>query len=146
MGVLDTYNNSNFGRSSIGGGGGGGGNFGYGSIGQVVDAYVQNKINYREAYNILRNQFGLSDNDINDVLIEEPYALIYQNRTCYCVGDQDPTPISIVINSYNGKNITYRNFYAEIEKKWDKDYVVCNHNFLEGISIKNNIIELEFGS
>ncbi len=71
MGVLDTYNNSNFGRSSIGGGGGGGGNFGYGSIGQVVDAYVQNKINYREAYNILRNQFGLSDNDINDVLIEE---------------------------------------------------------------------------
>ena len=69
MGVLDTYNNSNFGRSSIGGGGGG--NFGYGSIGQVVDAYVQNKINYREAYNILRNQFGLSDNDINDVLIEE---------------------------------------------------------------------------
>ena len=70
MGVLDTYNNSNFGRSSIGGGGGGG-NFGYGSIGQVVDAYVQGKISYREAYNILSNQFGLSDNDINDVLIEE---------------------------------------------------------------------------
>ena len=67
MGVLDTYNNSNFGRSSIGGGN----NSGYGSIGQVVDAYVQGKISYREAYNILRNQFGLSDNDINDVLIEE---------------------------------------------------------------------------
>ena len=93
--------------------------------------------------------FSYDAEDVNwldDVLIEEPYALIYQNRTCYCVGDQDPTPISIVINSYNGKNITYRNFYAEIEKKWDKDYVVCNHNFLEGISIKNNIIELEFGS
>ena len=72
MGVLDTYNNSNFGKSSgIGGGGGGGGNFGYGSIGQVVDAYNQNKINYREAYTILREQFGLSDNDINDVLIAE---------------------------------------------------------------------------
>ena len=67
MGVLDTYNNSNFGRSSIGGGS----NSGYGSIGQVVDAYNQNKINYREAYNILMNEFGLSDNDINDVLIAE---------------------------------------------------------------------------
>jgi len=83
MGVLDTYNNSNFGRtggfggggSSGGGGGGGsiggGSNSGYGSIGQVVDAYVQNKINYREAYSILMNEFNLSDNDINDVLIEE---------------------------------------------------------------------------
>ena len=67
MGVLDTYNNSNFGRSSIGGGS----NSGYGSISEVVNAYVQNKINYREAYTILREQFGLSDNDINDVLIEE---------------------------------------------------------------------------
>ena len=67
MGVLDTYNNSNFGRSSIGGGN----NSGYGSIGQVVDAYVQGKISYREAYNILMNEFNLSDNDINDVLIEE---------------------------------------------------------------------------
>jgi len=85
-------------------------------------------------------------NCLDDVLIEEPYALIYHHRTCYCVGDKDPTPISIVINSYNGKNITYRNFYAEIEKKWDKDYEVCNHHFLEFISIKNNIIELEFGS
>ncbi len=68
MGVLDTYNNSNFGKSSSIGGGI---NSGYTSIGQVVDAYVQDKISYREAYNILRNQFGLSDNDINDVLIEE---------------------------------------------------------------------------
>jgi len=72
MGVLDTYNNSNFGKSSgIGGGGGGGGSFGYTTIGQVVDAYNQNKINYRQAYNILMTQFRLSDNDINDILIEE---------------------------------------------------------------------------
>jgi hypothetical protein len=83
MGVLDTYNNSNFGRmggfgggGSSGGGGGGGSigggiNSGYTSIGQVVDAYVQGKISYREAYSILMNEFNLSDNDINDVLIEE---------------------------------------------------------------------------
>jgi len=87
MGVLDTYNNSNFGRTGgFGGGGssgggsggdsiGGGSNSGYGSIGQVVDAYVQGKISYREAYNILMNEFNLSDNDINDVLIEEQKPL-----------------------------------------------------------------------
>ncbi len=77
MGVLDTYSNRNFGgggsSGGIGGGGsiGGGINSGYGSIGQVVDAYVQGKISYREAYSILMNEFNLSDNDINDVLIEE---------------------------------------------------------------------------
>lgn len=80
MGVLDGYdsgraapvNNGGFTRSSsIGGGGGGGGSFGYSSVAQVVNAYTQNKISYREAYNILMNQFGLSDNDINDVLIAE---------------------------------------------------------------------------
>lgn len=72
MGILDTYSNSNFGKSSsIGGGGGGGGSFGYTTIGQVVDAYNQNKINYAQAYRILMDQFGLSDNDINDVLIAE---------------------------------------------------------------------------
>lgn len=80
MGVLDGYdsgraapvNNGGFTRSSsIGGGGGGGGSFGYSSVAQVVNAYTQNKISYREAYNILMNQFNLSDNDINDVLIAE---------------------------------------------------------------------------
>ncbi len=83
MGVLDTYNNSNFGRtggfggggSSGGGGGGGsiggGSNSGYTTISEVVNAYVQGKISYREAYSILMNEFNLSDNDINDVLIEE---------------------------------------------------------------------------
>tara|TARA_R110002012_G_scaffold89521_1_gene219643 strand:- start:879 stop:1280 length:402 start_codon:yes stop_codon:yes gene_type:complete len=72
MGILDTYSNSNFGKSSsIGGGGGGGGSFGYTTIGQVVDAYNQNKITYAQAYRILMDQFGLSDNDINDVLIAE---------------------------------------------------------------------------
>lgn len=80
MGVLDGYdsgraapvNNGGFTRSSsIGGGGGGGRSFGYSSVAQVVNAYTQNKISYREAYNILMNQFGLSDNDINDVLIAE---------------------------------------------------------------------------
>ena len=83
---------------------------------------------------------------LEDSVLEEPYALIYQNRTCYCVDGGDPTPITIIINSYNGKNITYRNFYEEIEKKWDKKYLPCNHNFLEGLSVYNNIIQLEFGS
>ncbi len=69
MGILDTYSNSNFGKSSSIGGGGG--SFGYTTIGQVVDAYNQNKINYAQAYRILMDQFGLSDNDINDVLIAE---------------------------------------------------------------------------
>ncbi len=69
MGILDTYSNSNFGKSSSIGGGGG--SFGYTTIGQVVDAYNQNKITYAQAYRILMDQFGLSDNDINDVLIAE---------------------------------------------------------------------------
>ncbi len=69
MGILDTYSNSNFGKSSSIGGGGG--SFGYTTIGQVVDAYNQNKINYAQAYRILMDQFNLSDNDINDVLIAE---------------------------------------------------------------------------
>jgi len=68
MGILDTYSNSNFGKSSSIGGGG---SFGYTTIGQVVDAYNQNKITYAQAYRILMDQFGLSDNDINDVLIAE---------------------------------------------------------------------------
>jgi hypothetical protein len=83
---------------------------------------------------------------LDDVLVDYPYALIYQNRTCYCVGSKDPTPITLIINSYNGKNITYRNFYEEVEKKWDRNYWVCNHHFLEGLSVKNNIIDLWFGS
>lgn len=69
MGILDTYSNSNFGKSSSIGGGGG--SFGYTTIGQVVDAYNQNKITYAQAYRILMDQFNLSDNDINDVLIAE---------------------------------------------------------------------------
>jgi len=68
MGILDTYSNSNFGKSSSIGGGSGSG---YTTIGQVVDAYNQNKITYAQAYRILMDQFGLSDNDINDVLIAE---------------------------------------------------------------------------
>jgi len=68
MGILDTYSNSNFGKSSSIGGGGGSG---YTTIGQVVDAYNQNKITYAQAYRILMSDFGLSDNDINDVLIAE---------------------------------------------------------------------------
>ena len=43
----------------------------YNTIGEVVAAYNSNKINYRQAYNILMNDFNLSDNDINDILIEE---------------------------------------------------------------------------
>lgn len=43
----------------------------YNTIGEVVAAYNSNKISYSTAYRILREQFGLSDNDINDVLIAE---------------------------------------------------------------------------
>ena len=68
MGILDTYSNSNFGKSSSIGGGSGSG---YTTISQVVDAYNQNKITYAQAYRILMDEFGLSDNDINDVLIAE---------------------------------------------------------------------------
>jgi len=73
MGVLDTYNNSNFGKSSgIGGGGGGGGGFGYATINEVKLAYDSNKLSYNAAYRILMDQFGLSDLDIQDVLVIEP--------------------------------------------------------------------------
>ncbi len=68
MGVLDTYNNSNFGRSSIGGGG----SFGYSSVNEVKLAYDSGKLSYNAAYRILMDQFGLSDLDIQDVLIIEP--------------------------------------------------------------------------
>lgn len=69
MGILDTYTNSNFGKSdSIGGGG----SFGYSSINEVRRAYDEGKLSYNAAYRILMDQFGLSDLDIQDVLIIEP--------------------------------------------------------------------------
>jgi hypothetical protein len=43
----------------------------YNTIGEVVAAYNSNKLSYSAAYRILSDQFGLSDNDINDVLIAE---------------------------------------------------------------------------
>ncbi len=73
MGVLDTYNNSNFGKSSgIGGGGGGGGSFGYATVNEVKLAYDSGKLSYNAAYRILMDQFNLSDLDIQDVLLIEP--------------------------------------------------------------------------
>ena len=42
----------------------------YGSIADVVRDYKAGNISYNQAYNILRNQFGLSDNDIQDVMEE----------------------------------------------------------------------------
>jgi hypothetical protein len=69
MGILDTYTNSNFGKSdSIGGGG----SFGYSSINEVRRAYDEGKLSYNAAYRILMDQFGLSDLDIQDVLVIEP--------------------------------------------------------------------------
>lgn len=43
----------------------------YNTIGEVVAAYNSSKLSYSAAYRILMTQFGLSDNDINDVLIAE---------------------------------------------------------------------------
>ena len=69
MGILDTYTNSNFGKSdSIGGGG----SFGYSSINEVRRAYDEGKLSYNAAYRILMDQFGLSDLSIQDVLVIEP--------------------------------------------------------------------------
>ena len=84
MGILDTYSNSNFGKTGgfggggSSGGGGGGGSIGggnnsqYNSINEVRRAYDENKLTYSAAYRILMDQFGLSDLDIQDVLIIEP--------------------------------------------------------------------------
>ena len=82
MGVLDTYNNSNFGKSGgfggsgSSGGGGGGGSIGgltsqYGSINEVVAAYCDDKISGREATEELRTFFGQSDNEANDIIYAE---------------------------------------------------------------------------
>ena len=60
----ETMNNSR--SSSIGGS-----QSQYNTIGEVVAAYNSNKLSYSAAYRILSDQFGLSDNDINDVLIAE---------------------------------------------------------------------------
>ena len=61
MGILDTYSNSNFGGSIPT----------YTTIAQVRKAYDENKLTYSAAYRILMDQFGLSDLDIQDVLIIE---------------------------------------------------------------------------
>lgn len=42
----------------------------FSTIPEVVRAYKAGKLSYNEAYQILRNQFGLSDNDIQDVMEE----------------------------------------------------------------------------
>ena len=63
MGILDTYGSVNFGTS-----------FGmqYSTINEVRRAYDEGKLTYNAAYRILMDQFGLSDLDIQDVLIIEP--------------------------------------------------------------------------
>ena len=42
----------------------------YGSIADVVRDYKAGNITYSQAFNILMNQFGLSNTDIDDVLLE----------------------------------------------------------------------------
>jgi len=42
----------------------------YSSIADVVRDYKAGNITYNQAFNILMNQFGLSANDIDDVLLE----------------------------------------------------------------------------
>lgn len=42
----------------------------YSSIADVVRDYKAGNITYNQAFNILMNQFGLSANDIDDVLVE----------------------------------------------------------------------------
>lgn len=70
MGILDTYSNSNFGKTGSIGGSIGGSQ--YSTINEVKRAYDENKLTYSAAYRILMDQFGLSDLDIQDVLIIEP--------------------------------------------------------------------------
>ena len=63
MGVLDTYGSVNFGTS-----------FGmqYSTINEVRRAYDEGKLTYNAAYRILMDQFGISDLNIQDILIIEP--------------------------------------------------------------------------
>ncbi len=63
MGVLDTYGSVNFGTSF---------DMQYSTINEVRRAYDEGKLTYNAAYRILMDQFGLSDLDIQDVLIIEP--------------------------------------------------------------------------
>lgn len=72
MGILDTYSNSNFGKTGGGSIGGSIGGSQYSTINEVKRAYDENKLTYSAAYRILMDQFGLSDLDIQDVLIIEP--------------------------------------------------------------------------
>ena len=43
----------------------------YSSVTQVQAAYKNGEISYNEAYQILRNQFGMSDGDATDILTVE---------------------------------------------------------------------------
>ena len=43
----------------------------YTSVTQVQAAYKNGEISYNEAYQILRNQFGMSDGDATDILTVE---------------------------------------------------------------------------
>tara|TARA_R110001599_G_scaffold130640_2_gene305934 strand:- start:188 stop:580 length:393 start_codon:yes stop_codon:yes gene_type:complete len=79
MGILDTYNNTNFGNVLGSGGNKNSGRssnvgniFGYSSVNEVRRAYDENKLSYNAAYRILMDEFNLSDLDIQDVLIIEP--------------------------------------------------------------------------
>tara|TARA_R110001599_G_C12040294_1_gene641083 strand:+ start:368 stop:766 length:399 start_codon:yes stop_codon:yes gene_type:complete len=70
MGVLDTYDNSNFGRT---GGSIGGLTSQYGSISEVVAAYCEDKITGREAKNELMTFFNQNDNEAEDIIyVENP--------------------------------------------------------------------------
>tara|TARA_R110000822_G_scaffold296239_2_gene418625 strand:+ start:1015 stop:1425 length:411 start_codon:yes stop_codon:yes gene_type:complete len=74
MGILDKYELGSpapvpTGFSSIGGGLPGSG---YNTVNEVRQAYDEGKLTYNAAYRILMDQFGMSDLDIQDILIIEP--------------------------------------------------------------------------
>ena len=90
MGILDSYSNADF---------GGGVAPGYSSINEVRRAYDEKKLTYSAAYRILMDQFGLSDLDIQDVLVIEPPQ--FDDDVPLEPGLEDPIDVEVIPDTSN---------------------------------------------
>ena len=80
---------------------------------------------------------------LDDELLPNKEAIIYHTLKCICCAPEREG--AEVIHIKRNHNITYRDFYQECNNNWSNE--LCDHSFLEGINITNNIqITLDFGS
>ena len=81
--------------------------------------------------------------NLEDELLPSKIAIIHYPLKCICCCPEREGCEVILIQ--REQNIKYKDLYQECNDQWKNK--MCNHSFLEDITIKNNIqINLGFGS